>query len=75
VRAVAHATALAGCALGAGARAAAQARAPSPSRSLNERVAAALGASVVEVMPALMRLELRGLVRSVGGRFERTLRA
>ena len=40
-----------------------------------DRVASALGMSVVQVVPVLMRLELRGLVRLVGGRFERTLRA
>jgi DNA processing protein len=43
--------------------------------SLPERVASALGTTLVEVMPVLMQLELRGLVRSVGGRYERTLRA
>ena len=43
--------------------------------TLAERVAAAMGANLVEVLPVLMRLELQGLVRSVGGRFEPTLRA
>jgi DNA processing protein len=43
--------------------------------TLPERVANALGTSLGEAMSTLMRLELRGLVRSVGGRFERTLRA
>lgn len=40
-----------------------------------DRVASALGMNVVDVVSLLMRLELRGLVRSVGGRFEQTLRA
>jgi DNA processing protein len=43
--------------------------------TLPDRVATSLGLRLVDVMPVLMRLELRGLVRSVGGRFERTLRA
>ena len=43
--------------------------------TLPERAAAAVGLSVVEAMPILMRLELRGLVRSVGGRYEPTLKA
>jgi predicted Rossmann fold nucleotide-binding protein DprA/Smf involved in DNA uptake len=42
--------------------------------TLPDRVAAALGASVPEAVAILMRLELRGLVRNVGGRFESTLR-
>jgi DNA processing protein len=42
--------------------------------TLPERVAAALGGSLPEVVGVLMRLELRGLVRSVGGRYESTLR-
>jgi DNA processing protein len=37
-----------------------------------DRVAAAVGASVPEVVAVLMRLELRGFVRSVGGRYEPT---
>lgn len=41
--------------------------------TLAERVASALGVTVVEALSVLMRLELRGLVRSVGGRFEATL--
>lgn len=40
-------------------------------RVLPEVVAAALGVGVEEILPLLFRLELRGLVRSVGGRFER----
>jgi DNA processing protein len=43
--------------------------------TLPDRVAAALGVTVVEALGLLMRLELRGLVRSVGGRFEATLAA
>jgi DNA processing protein len=42
--------------------------------SLADRVARSLDASVPEVVAILMRLELRGLVRSVGGRYELTLR-
>ncbi|MGH2636955.1 MAG: DNA-processing protein DprA [Actinomycetota bacterium] len=42
--------------------------------TLPDRVAGALGAGVPEVVAVLMRLELRGLVRNVGGRFEPTLR-
>jgi DNA processing protein len=41
--------------------------------TLPDGVAAALGATVLDVVRVLMRLELRGLVRNVGGRFERTL--
>ena len=40
-----------------------------------DRVAAALGMPVPEALSLLLRLELRGLVRSVGGRFERSLAA
>lgn len=40
-------------------------------RVLPEVVAAALGVGVEDVLPLLFCLELRGLVRSVGGRFER----
>ncbi|HEX6230212.1 MAG TPA: DNA-processing protein DprA [Actinomycetota bacterium] len=43
--------------------------------TLPERVAGALGMRVPEVVAVLMGLELRGLVRSVGGRFESTLEA
>jgi DNA processing protein len=43
--------------------------------TLPDRLAAELGASVAEVVGLLMRLELRGLVRSVGGRYEPTLKA
>jgi DNA processing protein len=38
-----------------------------------DRVAAELGIPVPEALSVLLRLELRGLVRSVGGRFERRL--
>ncbi len=41
--------------------------------TLPERVASALGASVPQAVGLLMRLELRGLVRGVGGRYECTL--
>ena len=41
---------------------------------LPDRLAAALGMSVPEVVGTLMRLELRGFVRNVGGRFETTLK-
>ncbi|HEX9123357.1 MAG TPA: DNA-processing protein DprA [Actinomycetota bacterium] len=37
---------------------------------LPETVARALGVTVAEVVPLLMQLELKGLVRSSGGRFE-----
>jgi hypothetical protein len=33
-------------------------------------VARALGVTVAEVIPLLLQLELKGLVRSSGGRFE-----
>jgi DNA processing protein len=36
-----------------------------------DRIAARLGVSVPEALGVLLRLEMRGLVRSVGGRFER----
>jgi DNA processing protein len=36
-----------------------------------DRVAARLGVAVPEALALLLRLEMRGLVRSVGGRFER----
>lgn len=42
--------------------------------ALPDRLAAALGMSVPEVVGTLMRLELRGFVRNVGGRFETTLK-
>jgi DNA processing protein len=38
-----------------------------------DRVAAALGVRAPEALALLLRLELRGLVRSVGGRFERRI--
>jgi DNA processing protein len=41
--------------------------------SLPDAVARAAGLSIPDVMSALINLELRGLVRSVGGRYERTL--
>jgi len=43
--------------------------------TLPDRVASELGATVPEVVGVLMRLELRGFVRSVGGRYESTLKA
>ena len=43
--------------------------------TLPDRLASALGVGMVEVVQVLMRLELRGFVRNVGGRFEPTLRA
>jgi DNA processing protein len=42
--------------------------------TLPDGLAAATGATVPEVVATLVRLELRGLVRNVGGRFEPTLR-
>jgi DNA processing protein len=42
--------------------------------TLPERIAGGFGASLPEVVGVLMRLELRGLVRNVGGRYESTLR-
>lgn len=41
--------------------------------TLPDRLAAELGAAVPETVSLLMRLELRGLVRAVGGRYEPTL--
>lgn len=41
--------------------------------TLPDRIAEAIGASVPEVVAVLMRLELRGFVRNVGGRYETTL--
>jgi len=43
--------------------------------SLPDAVARATGLSIPDVMAALIKLELRGLVRSAGGRYERTLAA
>ena len=43
--------------------------------TLPDRLASLLGARVHEVVGVLMRLELRGFVRSVGGRYEATLKA
>ncbi|MFM7718309.1 MAG: DNA-processing protein DprA [Actinomycetota bacterium] len=40
-------------------------------RTLPEAVAEALGVGVAEALPVLLALELKGLVRAVGGRFER----
>ena len=42
--------------------------------TLPDRLAAALGIPLHEVVGTLMRLELRGFVRNVGGRFETTLK-
>jgi DNA processing protein len=42
--------------------------------TLPDRLAAALGVPLPEVVGTLMRLELRGFVRNVGGRFETTLK-
>lgn len=43
--------------------------------TLPERVASAVGVPIPEAVGVLMRLELRGFVRSLGGRYESTLRA
>jgi DNA processing protein len=43
-------------------------------RALPETVAAALGRPIDETLAVLFRLELAGLLRSVGGRYERRLR-
>ncbi len=43
--------------------------------TLPDRVASAVGIGLPEAVQMLMRLELRGLVRNVGGRYESTLRA
>jgi DNA processing protein len=40
--------------------------------SLPDAVARAVGCSIADAVAALIRLELRGLVRGVGGRYERT---
>lgn len=42
---------------------------------LPDRVAAALGTTIPHAVTLLMRLELRGLVRGVGGRYEPTLKS
>lgn len=42
--------------------------------TLPEQVAAALGWRVEQVLPVLLELEVRGLVRAVGGRYERRVR-
>jgi DNA processing protein len=42
--------------------------------TLPEQVAAKIGGGVSDTISVLMSLELRGLVRNVGGRFETTLR-
>ena len=42
---------------------------------LPETVARGLGVSVPEVLPLLLALELKGMIRSVGGRFEPRLKA
>lgn len=42
---------------------------------LPERVASGMGLAVADVLAVLMGLEMKGLVRSVGGRFEPTLAA
>lgn len=42
--------------------------------TLPERVAASLGVGVPEAVALLMQLELRGFVRSAGGRYEATLK-
>jgi DNA processing protein len=43
--------------------------------TLPDRLASALGVGMTEVVQVLMRLEMRGFVRNVGGRYEPTLRA
>ena len=43
--------------------------------TLPDRLAAALGVRIHEIVGVLMRLELRGFVRNVGGRYETTLTA
>lgn len=43
--------------------------------TLPERVASSLGVGIPEAVALLMGLELRGFVRSVGGRYESTLKA
>ena len=43
--------------------------------TLPDRLATSLGVGIHEVVGVLMRLELRGFVRNVGGRYETTLKA
>jgi predicted Rossmann fold nucleotide-binding protein DprA/Smf involved in DNA uptake len=43
--------------------------------TLPDRVASTLGVGIHEIVGVLMRLELRGFIRSVGGRYETTLAA
>jgi DNA processing protein len=43
--------------------------------TLPDRLASALGVGIHEIVGVLMRLELRGFVRNVGGRYETTLTA
>ncbi|HET7928819.1 MAG TPA: DNA-processing protein DprA, partial [Actinomycetota bacterium] len=43
--------------------------------TLPDRLATSLGVGIREVVGVLMRLELRGFVRNVGGRYETTLKA
>jgi DNA processing protein len=43
--------------------------------TLPDRLASSLGVGINEVVGVLMRLELRGFVRNVGGRYETTLKA
>ena len=43
--------------------------------TLPDRLASSLGVAIPEVVGVLMRLELRGFVRNVGGRYETTLKA
>jgi predicted Rossmann fold nucleotide-binding protein DprA/Smf involved in DNA uptake len=40
-----------------------------------DRVARELGVGLADALSVLMRLEMRGLVRGIGGRFEATLAA
>ena len=42
--------------------------------TLPDRLASSLGVGIHEVVGVLMRLELRGIVRNVGGRYETTLK-
>jgi DNA processing protein len=43
--------------------------------TLPDRLASSLGVGIQDVVGVLMRLELRGFVRNVGGRYETTLKA
>jgi len=43
--------------------------------TLPDRLATSLGVGIHEAVGVLMRLELRGFVRNVGGRYETTLKA